>query len=84
MVELLPGLLAGGAPPGGIVELLPGLPPGSIVELGDTLPESSSVGAVVSDFLSVHPDITTIDISSKPITKKTYFFHYITSRVIEI
>jgi hypothetical protein len=85
----LEGILPGFPPGGSIVELegiLPGFPPaGGIVELGgkltELLPEFSPVGVTVeldsllSDaLLFVHPDITTTDISSKPITKKLIFF----------
>jgi hypothetical protein len=83
----LDGILPG-FPLGGIEELdgiLPGFPPGDIVELGGTLTEllldPSPVGGAVelaaslSDvLLSIHPEITTTDISSKPINKRFNFF----------
>jgi hypothetical protein len=71
--DMLPGAPAGGMEP--LADMLPGAPSGGIVALADTFPAFPSAGAVVLDvLLLVHPDIATIDKSSKPITKKLILF----------
>jgi hypothetical protein len=86
-IEELNGILPG-FPPGGIEELggiLPGFSPGGIEVLDgistELLPEFTPAGGTVEfnalfsdSLLSVHPEITTIDISSKPINKRFNFF----------
>lgn len=80
IVELLPGI----SPAGGMLalgDILPGASPaGGTSDPEDKLPPSSSEGVALSAFSSpVHPDIATIEKSSKPITKKLIFFILSTS-----
>lgn len=87
MLELLdgiwPGFSAGGMEP--LADTLPGAPPGGIVALADTFPAFPSAGAVVLDvLLLVHPDIATIDKSSKPITKKLIFFIVLPQTLMDV